>query len=197
MPLACSLPTAGLIPRATDHQLAQSFTLPAPSSCCCADRTGTFATGPAPPPVDRAPGFASERSNQIVARYSSRAGLRWPCRAAMRSACPAPPRCLEPPRGKEIVGVVDSCCVQRDDPLDAVLVLVGVGHDRVRCKDDSCRSQDSMVGHEPCGRPRYFLISARDMASDSPELSKPASLAGSTGNSFVGRMSMPVRSRIV
>ena len=44
---------------------------------------------------------------------------------------------------------------------------------------------------------RYFLIRAGDIASDSPELSKPAWLAGSTGNSFVGRMSTPVKSRMV
>ena len=41
---------------------------------------------------------------------------------------------------------------------------------------------------------RYFLSRAGDIASDSPELSNPASFAGSTGNSFVGRMSTPVRS---
>ena len=44
---------------------------------------------------------------------------------------------------------------------------------------------------------RYFFTRAGDIASDSAELSNPASLAGSTGNSRVGRMSTPVRSRIV
>jgi hypothetical protein len=44
---------------------------------------------------------------------------------------------------------------------------------------------------------RYFFTSDGDIASDSPELSKPAWLAGSTGNSFVGRISTPVRSRTV
>ncbi len=44
---------------------------------------------------------------------------------------------------------------------------------------------------------RYFFTRAGDIASDSPELSNPASFAGSTGNSRVGRMSTPVRSRIV
>ena len=38
---------------------------------------------------------------------------------------------------------------------------------------------------------RYFFTRAGDMASDSAELSNPASLAGSTGNSCVGRMSTP------
>ena len=46
---------------------------------------------------------------------------------------------------------------------------------------------------------RYFFSSAGDMASDSAELSKPASFAGSTGNSRVGRMSTPrqVADRVV
>src|SRR3981081_3252631 len=42
---------------------------------------------------------------------------------------------------------------------------------------------------------RYFLTSAGDIASDSPELSKPAWLAGSTGNSLVGRGAAPLRAR--
>jgi hypothetical protein len=45
--------------------------------------------------------------------------------------------------------------------------------------------------------PRYFFTSAGDIANDSPELSKPSWLAGSTGNSLVGRRSTPVRSRMV
>ena len=44
---------------------------------------------------------------------------------------------------------------------------------------------------------RYFATSAGDTASDSPVLSNPAALAGSTGKSRAGRMSTPVRSRTV
>jgi hypothetical protein len=44
---------------------------------------------------------------------------------------------------------------------------------------------------------KYFFTSAGDIVSDSPELSNPAGLEGSTGNSRVGRISTPVRSRIV
>ncbi len=53
-----------------------------------------------------------------------------------------------------------------------------------------------MIG-DPRAASRYFFTSEGDIVNDSPELSKPASFAGSTGNSRVGRMSTPVRSRIV
>ena len=43
----------------------------------------------------------------------------------------------------------------------------------------------------------FWTSSAGDIDNDSPELSKPAVLAGSTGNSRVGCMSTPVRSRMV
>ena len=43
----------------------------------------------------------------------------------------------------------------------------------------------------------HLFRRAGDIVNDSAELSKPASLAGSTGNSRAGRMSTPVKSRIV
>ena len=44
---------------------------------------------------------------------------------------------------------------------------------------------------------RYFWKRAGDMLSDSAVLSNPSLFAGSTGNSRVGLMSTPVRSRMV
>ena len=55
------------------------------------------------------------------------------------------------------------------------------------------RERDELRSMDPAAC-RDLVLSPGDIASDSPELSKPAWLAGSTGNSFVGRMSTPVKS---
>ena len=47
------------------------------------------------------------------------------------------------------------------------------------------------------GAAEWYVGISTASAGDSPELSNPASLAGSIGNSRVGRMSTPVRSWIV
>ncbi len=66
----------------------------------------------------------------------------------------------------------------------------------MRGERQSVGLEDQVVGDLGAAS-RYFFTRAGDIASDSAELSKPASLAGSTGNSRVGRRSTPVRSRIV
>ena len=104
---------------------------------------------------------------------------------------------LELPCGVEVIRVVDVLVVIKiDDAVHAVLVSIGVGHNRMRRKRDSFRHQNQMFNHLSC-RAEVLLSSAGDMVSDSPELSKPASFAESTGNVLVGRMSAPVRSRMV
>ena len=103
----------------------------------------------------------------------------------------------EAPGGQEVVGVVGPLpLVEIDDPPHAVLVAVGVGDHRVRREGEPSgfRTRWSATSRAAS---RYFFTRAGDMVSDSAELSKPASLAGSTGNSCVGRMSTPVRSRMV
>ncbi len=145
-----------------------------------------------------ASGPGSVSTDQIVARYLGlslalagelvQSGLRLAELLAV----------LVTPGRQEVIGVIDLMPpVEVDDPPDAVLVAVGVGdrgmgsEGRIR---PACRTRWSATSRAAA---RYFLTRAGDMASDSPELSNPASFAGSTGNSRVGRMSTPVRSRIV
>ena len=104
----------------------------------------------------------------------------------------------EPPGGQEVVGVVGLLpLVEVDDALDAVLVAVGVGDAPGAARRRSPSGFSTRWSATRRAASRYFFTRAGDIASDSAELSNPASLAGSTGNSRVGRMSTPVRSRIV
>ncbi len=151
----------------------------------------TAATGPTS-------SVGSVSNDQTVARYlalipasaakSASDAVGWPSAFAV----------LEPPGGQEIVGVVGPLpLVEIDDPPHAVLVAIGVGDHRVSGAKANPRGFRTRWSATNRAASRYFFTRAGDIASDSAELSKPASLAGSTGNSRVGRMSTPVRSRMV
>ncbi len=59
--------------------------------------------------------------------------------------------------GQEVIGVIDLVAlVEVDDPLDAVLVPVGFGHDRMRREDEAAGFQHDVVGDQPRRR-QVFL----------------------------------------
>ena len=176
-----------------------------------------LAAGPRRRPADRAVGRRAARATAPAARRSGRrppAGSveRGPDRRQVLGAEPglggevrqrrlrlAEGRAvLEPPGGQEVVGVVGPLpLVEIDDPPHAILVAVGVGDAPGAGRRRARRGFRTRWSATRRAASRYFFTRAGDIASDSAELSKPASLAGSTGNSRVGRMSTPVRSRIV
>ena len=104
---------------------------------------------------------------------------------------------LVEPRRVEVVREVGwLAIVEVDDLLNAELLAVGLDEHRMRRELEPIGVEEHVIGHFRAAC-RYFVSSAGDIVNDSPELSKPARLAGSTGNSRAGRMSTPVRSRMV
>ncbi len=88
-----------------------------------------------------------------------------------------------PPGREEVVGVIHLVpAVEVDDPPDAILVAVGVGDGGMGAKANPPGISTRWSATSRAAA-RYFLSRAGDIASDSPELSNPASFAGSTGNS--------------
>src|SRR5215471_8858382 len=103
----------------------------------------------------------------------------------------------EAPGGLKIIGVVDVLLViEIDDLLHGEFVAVGLHQHRMRREAESRLLQVHVIGDFSRGG-QIFFSRVGDIVSVSPELSKPAVFAGSTGNSRAGRMSTPVRSRIV
>ena len=98
------------------------------------------ATAPGAQRSARRPRIGSVSIDQIVARYLRLSPASSAKPSSVRSG-PAEGRAvLEPPGGEEVVGVIDLLPpVEVDDPLDAILVAVGVG--------------DHRVGREGRGRP--------------------------------------------
>ena len=94
----------------------------------------------------------SVRNDQTVARYLALIPASAATSASDAPAGPAPRDAGNRQAARKIVGVIGPLpLVKIDDPPHAVLVAIGVGDHRVRCKGEPPRLQDEMVG-DPCAR---------------------------------------------